>query len=139
MEDQEPETGQEPKIDQQYRSLNALVRTQAQRDKIKDGLKTNRLDPRYKGFKLQGSKVMYQLENGDTIQLLMTSEDVENQLRTEYDKAENAGKGVQNLYWYVHEATFFEYYTKQHRNIFEIGRAIRAGSTDDTTCEQVGC
>jgi hypothetical protein len=76
---------EEPTIDQQYRQLNALVRTQAQRDKIKDALKTSNrqgLDARHDGFKLQGNKVMYQLPNGDAIQLLMSSEDVENQLRT---------------------------------------------------------
>ena len=98
MEDQEPET------DQQYRRLNALVHTQAQRDKIKEALKNNNrkgLDARHDGFQMQGNKVMYQLENGQLVQLLMTSEDVENKLRTEYDKAENAGKGVQNLYWYM--------------------------------------
>jgi hypothetical protein len=67
---------QEPKIDQEYRRLNALVRTQAQRDKIKEALKNNRLDSRHEGFTLQGNKVMYH-ENGDAIQLLMASEDVE--------------------------------------------------------------
>jgi hypothetical protein len=96
MEDLEPET------DQQYRRLNALVRTQAQRNKIRDALKNNSrqgLDARHDGFQMQGNKVMYQLENGQLIQLLMTSEDVENQIRTEYDKPMNAGKGQDNLYW----------------------------------------
>jgi hypothetical protein len=95
---------EDQKQDQQYRTLNALVRTQAQRDKIKDALKANNrqgLDARHDGFKLQGNKVMYQLPNGDAIQLLMSSEDVKTQLRTEYDKAENAGKGQNNLYWFM--------------------------------------
>ena len=96
MDDLEPET------DQQYRRLNALVRTQAQRDKIKEALKNNNrkgLDARHDGFQMQGNKVMYQLENGQLVQLLMTSEDVKKQIRTEYNKASNAGKGQDNLYW----------------------------------------
>jgi hypothetical protein len=89
----------EEEQDQQYRTLNALVRTEAQRDKIKDALKNNNrkgLDARHDGFKLQGNKVMYQLPNGDAIEQLMTSEDVEG-----YDKPENAGKGQNNLYWFM--------------------------------------
>jgi hypothetical protein len=89
---------------QQFRRRNALVRTQAQRDKIKTSLTNNSkegLDARHDGFKLDGTKVMYPLPTGDQIQLLMTSEDVEKQMRIEYDKAENAGKGQNSLYWFM--------------------------------------
>ena len=93
-------------MEQLYRQMNALVRTQEQRDNIKTQLQNDpvQLDARHDGFFLEGNKVMYNLPNGDTLQLLMTDEEVKNKMKLEYDKPENAGKGLNNLYWYMKQS-----------------------------------
>ena len=87
-------------MEQVYRTLNALVRTEAQRNKLKQALLNNEpLDARHNGFHMEGEKVFCTLPNGSKIELVMSAEAVQETLQQEFDKPENASKGISNLYW----------------------------------------
>jgi hypothetical protein len=83
-------------------NMDALVRTEAQRNKLKHALQNNEpLDARHNGFHMEGEKVFCTLPNGSEIELIMSAEAVQVQetLSQEFDKPENASKGISNLYW----------------------------------------
>ena len=63
---------------QLLRQLNALTRTQAQRDRIKNDLINHNgenLDARHDGFYLEGREVRYNLPDGTYLILIMTEEE----------------------------------------------------------------
>jgi hypothetical protein len=86
---------------QLFRQLNALVRTQAQRDKLKHALQNDTpLDPRHDGFALENNRVIYQLQNGDKLELLMTEAAVAKMLEKEYAQS-GVGKGQTVFYKHI--------------------------------------
>jgi hypothetical protein len=86
---------------QLFRQLNALVRSDSQKTKILHALQNNTaLDPRHDGFHLQGSRVMYMLQTGEKLELLMSPEVVADTLREEYARS-GIGKGQTAFYKHV--------------------------------------
>jgi hypothetical protein len=85
-------------MDNTFRVLNGLVNRQVQRDRIKHSLQNNIQlpDARYDGFFLQQEQVFTTLPSGEEVELLMTPADVQEKLREEFAKPENAQN---NLYW----------------------------------------
>jgi hypothetical protein len=90
-------------MEQTFRTPNALVRTPAQRDRIKASLHYDGgedLDPRLDGFYLEGQRVTYNLPNGDRLRLLMNEKETKDALETEY--LENGtGKGQSVFYKFM--------------------------------------
>ena len=93
--------------EQTFRTLNALVHSQAQRDRIKTSLLINGgrdLDARYNGFFLFRNRVMYNLPNHAPIQLLMDEREMSDALSKEY-RAWGTGKG-QNVFYKFMQAKY---------------------------------
>ena len=90
-------------VDQLFRQLNALVRTQDQRDRIKEALRTNHgqqaLEVRHAGFHLIRDQVYYSLPSGEEVKLIMCENEKKEQLTKEFNKPENASKGIGNVYF----------------------------------------
>jgi len=89
---------------QLMRRLNALTRTQEQRNKIRQSLLNNNgedLDERHDGFFLTRNRnqIRYNLPNGEYL-VLITSQAQKNEImNTEMRRVENMGKGINNLYY----------------------------------------
>ena len=90
---------------QMLRQLNALTRTEGQRNKIQTDLIENNganLDERHAHFQLnRDMQLVYQVPDGDQLIVVMTDEQKKMILEQEINKPENQSKGIGNLYYTI--------------------------------------
>jgi len=87
-----------------FRQLNALVRTQNQRNYIVQQLELNQglaLDKRHDGFHIIDGNLKFTMPNNDVLQVIMSVEQVKEAIEDAMEKDMNVGKGINNLYFHL--------------------------------------